>query len=171
MRKDVLSFEYLPISGILTNMCLSRTLCHEFLALWRNREAWRRLPRGFKPDNVKKIWDGEKVREYQAFWNPLLDWEIHVVCPKDTCKRIFRAFPQALKCEELKHGWIEERELYSFSCLECASLIEAPRRLQNVSCIFQMNFSLIICVKGLLTSVCVCPTLTSIFDLCVGRSS
>jgi hypothetical protein len=51
----------------------------------------------FEPDTVKEFWDGEKVREYQAFGDPLLDWEVPVVCTNDTCKRIFRAFPQALK--------------------------------------------------------------------------
>jgi hypothetical protein len=41
MRKDVLSFEYMPLTSIITNMCLSQMLCHDFLALWRNRNAWR----------------------------------------------------------------------------------------------------------------------------------
>lgn len=41
MRKDVLSFEYMPLASIITNMCLSQTLCHDFLPLWRNRNAWR----------------------------------------------------------------------------------------------------------------------------------
>lgn len=68
----LLSIRLYITCGMLTNMYLSRTLCHEFLVLWRNREAWRVLLREFKPDTVKEFWDGEKVREYQAFWDPLL---------------------------------------------------------------------------------------------------
>jgi hypothetical protein len=57
MRKDVLSFEYMPLASIITNMCLSQTLCHDFLALWRNRNAWRGLREDFVPDTIKVFWD------------------------------------------------------------------------------------------------------------------
>jgi hypothetical protein len=60
-------------------------------------------------------------------------WEVPIVCTNDSCKGTFRAFPEALKCEELKHGWMEACGLYSFPCPRCATLVETPRRLQRVS--------------------------------------
>ncbi len=48
-------------------------------------------------------------------------------------KPTFRAFPEALKCEELKHGWMEACGLYSFPCPKCVILVEAPQQLQKVS--------------------------------------
>jgi hypothetical protein len=62
MRKDVLSFEYMPLTNIITNMCLSQMLCHDVLALWRNRNAWRGLPKDFVLNTIKEFWDGEKFR-------------------------------------------------------------------------------------------------------------
>jgi hypothetical protein len=133
MRKDVLSFEYMPLASIITNMCLSQTLCHDFLALWRNRNAWRGLRKDFVPDTIKEFWDGEKFTLYQSFWDPLTYWEVPIVCTNDSWKRTFRAFPEALKCEELKHGSMGACGLYSFPCPKYATLVEAPRRVQRVS--------------------------------------
>jgi len=137
MRKDILSFEYLPIIGILTFMyvfeTLSRTLCHDFLEFWRNEDAWKGLPEDFMPRRIQEFWDGSKVREYAAFWDPQLEWEVPIVCPNPMCKRSFQAFPESQRCEELcGDSWKSNLGLYSFPCSECFTLVEAPRCIQKV---------------------------------------
>lgn len=132
MRKDVFSFEYLSVIGLLTSVCLSRSLCHENLALWRNRDAWKDLPSDFEPATIKEFWDGSKFKEYASFWDPQMEWEVPIVCPNPTCKRTFRAFPESQKCEELRTSWKNDRDLYSFPCSLCSTLVEAPKLEKKV---------------------------------------
>jgi len=133
MRKDVLSFEYMPIVGILTQMCLSRTLCYENLALWRSKQTWRGLPVNFTPASIKEFWDGSKFKEYAPFWDPKMEWELPIICANPMCKHSFRAFPESQKCEELSTGWDSNQGLYIFTCPSCFALIEAPKRKEQVS--------------------------------------
>jgi hypothetical protein len=64
----------------------------------------KEIVKGIRTIYCERILGWEEGLRISSILEPLLDWEVFVVCPKDTCKRIFRAFLQALKCEELKHG-------------------------------------------------------------------
>ena len=64
----MIAFDYLPISLQLASIMSSRTLCIEMLSMWNNREHW--LNKNSPPIFIQNIWDGEKVRETQNWWNP-----------------------------------------------------------------------------------------------------
>lgn len=137
LRKDVLAFEYLPVQSIVRMFCRSRTICHNFLTLWRNKEVWRGHPKEFISDSIKDFWDGSKFREYQEFWDPESSWEGPQVCPMPHCKRTYRAFPKLKKCQELIENWDEDHQLYSFPCSQCGTLIEGPKCIHQVCFIYE----------------------------------
>jgi hypothetical protein len=60
--RNILSFEYMPLTSMIINKCLNRTLCHDFLALWKNIDAWNGMPKEFVLDIIKKYLDGEKFK-------------------------------------------------------------------------------------------------------------
>ena len=67
-RFNMVSFDYLSIADQLSSAVASQTLCYEMLTMWRANEEWLNVHE--PPSRILNIWHGEKVREYQDFWNP-----------------------------------------------------------------------------------------------------
>ncbi|KAL3681047.1 hypothetical protein R1sor_024003 [Riccia sorocarpa] len=65
-RKNMESFDYIPIGSMLRLICRSRTYCHSMLSMWRAKHRW------FMPDEtavnvvptfpIKDWWDGTKAK-------------------------------------------------------------------------------------------------------------
>lgn len=83
-RTEMIAFHYLPIANQLSSIMESKSLCYKMLTIWRNRHDW--LTTTAAPQKIKHFWDGEKVREYQDFWNPRSQWELPITCPNNTRK-------------------------------------------------------------------------------------
>ena len=126
-RTEMIAFHYLPIANQLSSIMESKSLCYKMLTIWRNRHDW--LTTTAAPQKIKHFWDGEKVREYQDFWNPRSQWELPITCPNDKCRMLYCSFPT--KCEELIHGWNNELGCYNFSCWRCKTSIKAPRVFES----------------------------------------
>lgn len=121
MRKNMISFDYLSIAEQLALLMRSSTHCIDFLTMWSNRSRWMSEDVLQRPNEIKDFWDGEKVRIYQAFWNPTCSWELPVICPQ--CEMAHKSFPRV--CDG--KTWDEALQMYHFRCKRCRQYITAPR--------------------------------------------
>lgn len=129
-RKDMVAFEYAPISTQLQFLSKSRTICHKFLRMWRNKERWLGKHQMEHPDHINEFWDGKKCRETQTFWNPNSSFELPVICEQSFCKKAYTTFPN--RCQLLQNNWDEDRGIYDFICTACRSPIQCKRKLCKV---------------------------------------
>ncbi|KAL3682715.1 hypothetical protein R1sor_000737 [Riccia sorocarpa] len=105
-RKNMESFDYIPIGSMLRLICRSRTYCHSMLSMWRAKHRW------FMPDEtavnvvptfpIKDWWDGTKAKEISWFWDSGKTWELPVVCA--ACQEVYQAFPA--KCQMLISNFV-----------------------------------------------------------------
>jgi hypothetical protein len=121
MRKNMISFDYLPIGEQLALLMPSSTHCIDFLTMWNKKSRWMNKDVLQSPNEIKDFWDGEKVRIYQAFWDPTSMWELPVICP--SCKMAHKSFPRV--CDE--KIWDETIQMYYFHCRQCREYITTPR--------------------------------------------
>lgn len=130
MRKDKLSFYYIPVGEQLKLMCQSRTLCHEFLTMWRHRTNWLNKELHDYPDSIKDFWDGSKVREWSNFWDPTKTYELPVIC--SYCQKAYATFPNSAKVPEINDNWNEDAQCYQFPCTSCSRMISEKQRFVKV---------------------------------------
>ena len=93
----MIAFDYLSIEDELSSAMASSILCYEKLTMWRANPEWLNVQT--PPPYILNVWHGEKVREYQHFWNPEVEWELPVTCPNIRCRRPYCVFPK--KCKTL----------------------------------------------------------------------
>lgn len=141
-RIEIMSFDYLPFTALLTSLMRSNSFVHDFLRMWRERRNWQGLPPTENPFTINEWWDGTKVREWSNFFDSNAIYELPQICPNAKCKSAFRAFPEHLCVAELNNGWNEESQIYSFSCTYCSTLVTGPRRITKVK-----FFTLFVLVK------------------------
>lgn len=127
-RKDVLSFDYIPLMEQLALLCKSRTYCDEFLTMWKSKDRW--LNKQTPPDAIHDVWDGAKVREWSDFWNPETCYELPIVC--EECKKTYATFPENAKSKTVKNSYDEENQVYKFIC-ECSHWVIQPKKHAMVS--------------------------------------
>lgn len=143
-RKELLAFDYLPIGPQLKSLCASRTFCHEFLSMWRDKKSWLEdASQAHQLSSTQPIcewWNGLKVRECNWFWNPECKWELPVICKY--CKASFQAHP--IRCEQLEDldNWNALTNSYEFPCPECSEMIISKQAFANVSIFFLQYFAL-----------------------------
>jgi hypothetical protein len=66
MRKDILTFDYMPLGDQIASLCKSQTFCYNFLNMWRHKKKW--LNPSSQSENIIEFWDGLKVQEYAYFF-------------------------------------------------------------------------------------------------------
>ena len=127
LRKHLIPFDYFPIARQLSTLMRSRKKCEQMLTMWKreNRERWLGKGIANPPNHIKEIWDGEKLCQYQDFWNPEVEWELPVSCGNEDCKMIFRAFPEL--CADLEGKYNCETRMYEFICSNCNTEISSPK--------------------------------------------
>lgn len=130
-RKDILSFDYAPISSQLRLLTKSRTICHELMRMWRNKERWLGKDLQEHPEHIYDFWDGEKCRATQEFWDPNSVYELPVICESYYCKKAYAAFPN--KSQVLQDGWNEDEGVYDFVCQKCRGRIRCEKKMCKVS--------------------------------------
>ncbi|MCO5615146.1 hypothetical protein L7F22_069435 [Adiantum nelumboides] len=127
-RKEMIKFHYIPLIEQLKKLCLSESYCHDFLGMWRARSSWLGKEVAETPTYIHEFWDGEKTRLYQEFWDPDAYWEAPVLCCNEFCNMSYRAFPTALKSQELHSAWNECSKEYIFKCTKCRHLIKRKQQ-------------------------------------------
>ncbi|KAL3676262.1 hypothetical protein R1sor_026210 [Riccia sorocarpa] len=127
MRKHMIPFDYLAIAGIIRNLCMSRTLSHSMLSMWRARERWISTDRDPAPSfSIIEWWDGTKAKEIAWFFDSHFEFELPVVC--QSCYEVYQAHP--IKCEELsdEFNFSKDSQAYEFACSSCGDWICADRK-------------------------------------------
>ena len=71
---------YLPLKDKIRHWVSSEQMCYEMLGHWRNKDSWMGKPGPTFP--IKEIWDGERFKELQWFWNPQSKWPLPHSCSK-----------------------------------------------------------------------------------------
>ncbi|MCO5607388.1 hypothetical protein L7F22_061584 [Adiantum nelumboides] len=127
-RKEMIKFHYIPLIEQLKKLCLSESYCHDFLGMWRARSSWLGKEVAETPTYIHEFWDGEKTRLYQEFWDPDAYWEAPVLCCNEFCNMSYRAFPTALKSQELHSAWNECSKEYIFKCTKCRHPIKRKQQ-------------------------------------------
>ncbi|MCO5595320.1 hypothetical protein L7F22_049361 [Adiantum nelumboides] len=127
-RKEMIKFHYIPLIEQLKKLCLSESYCHDFLGMWRARSSWLGKEVVETPTYIHEFWDGEKTRLYQEFWDPDAYWEAPVLCCNEFCNMSYRAFPTALKSQELHSAWNECSKEYIFKCTKCRHPIKRKQQ-------------------------------------------
>ncbi|KAL3686596.1 hypothetical protein R1sor_009170 [Riccia sorocarpa] len=122
-RKNMESFDYIPIGSMLKLICRSRTYCHSMLSMWRAKHRW------FMPDEmavnvvptfpIKEWWDGTKEKDISWFWDSGKTWELPVVCA--ACQEVYQAFPA--KCQMLITNFNVNTKTYNFICESCGTRV------------------------------------------------
>lgn len=140
-KREMISFLYISLIDQLQHLCRSEVYCHDFMGMWRARERWLGKETFEHPEGIHEVWDGEKMRLYQNFWNPEASWEAPVICQNENCRMAYRAFPPSLVSKELVAGWNEVSEMYEFLCSRCKREIREKRRLIQGD---PRNFSLLL---------------------------
>ncbi|KAL3692486.1 hypothetical protein R1sor_006137 [Riccia sorocarpa] len=118
-RKQMESFDYIPIGAMVRMICMSQSFCHSMLAMWRAKHKWFRhdeteLAPSFP---IKDWWDGSKAKEISWFWDSDISWELPVVCM--ACPEVYQAFP--VKCQELLANFDLPSRRYNFICKSCGT--------------------------------------------------
>jgi len=113
----MISFDYLSIADQLLSAMASRTLYHEMLTMWRANMEWLNVHKALP--SIVNVWYGEKIREYQDFWNSEVEWELPIKCPNIKYRRPYCAF--SVKCKTLRNpnNWNEQSGCYKFMCKQC----------------------------------------------------
>ncbi|KAL3693278.1 hypothetical protein R1sor_006929 [Riccia sorocarpa] len=126
VRKNMDSFDYIPISAMLKMVCRSRTHCHSMLTMWRARHRWFRPQEGDIAPSfpIRNWWDGTKAKESSWFWDPEQTWELPVVCT--TCLEVYQAFP--VKCQELLAHFDNTSRTYDFVCKSCGTQVTSEAK-------------------------------------------
>ncbi|KAL3696704.1 hypothetical protein R1sor_010780 [Riccia sorocarpa] len=122
-RKQMESFDYIPIGAMVRMICRSRSFCHSMLAMWRAKHKWFRhdeteLAPSFP---IKDWWDGSKTKEISWFWDSDISWELPVVCM--ACLEVYQAFP--VKCQELLANFDLPSRRYNFICKSCGTRVSS----------------------------------------------
>ncbi|KAL3700460.1 hypothetical protein R1sor_018482 [Riccia sorocarpa] len=64
MRKAMIPFDYISMSGLFRNLCSCRTLCEEMLSMWCARDRWIGYDGDLSPSYpIRKWWDGTKAKK------------------------------------------------------------------------------------------------------------
>ncbi|KAL3697846.1 hypothetical protein R1sor_011922 [Riccia sorocarpa] len=64
MRKAMIPFDYISMSGLFRNLCSCRTICEEMLSMWRARDRWIGYDGDLSPPYpIREWWDGTKAKE------------------------------------------------------------------------------------------------------------
>lgn len=137
-RVEIMFFDYLPFTALLTTLMRCNSIVHDFLRMWRERRNWQGLPPMENPHVINEWWDGNKAREWSNFFDSNAIYELPQVCPNAKCKSAFRAFPEHLRVAELNNGWNEENQIYSFPCTYCSTLVTGPRRITQVKTLYMI---------------------------------
>ncbi|KAL3697331.1 hypothetical protein R1sor_011407 [Riccia sorocarpa] len=132
-RKNMESFDYIPIGSMLRLICRSRTYCHSMLSMWRAKHRW------FMPDEtavnvvptfpIKDWWDGTKAKEISWFWDSGKTWELPVVCA--ACQEVYQAFPT--KCQMLITNFNVNTRTYNFICESCGTRVISEAKFTQVN--------------------------------------
>ncbi|KAL3682742.1 hypothetical protein R1sor_000764 [Riccia sorocarpa] len=70
MRKAMIPFDYISMSGLFRNLCNCRTLCEEMLSMWRARDRWIGYDGDLSPSYpIREWWDGTKAKEVAWFFD------------------------------------------------------------------------------------------------------
>jgi hypothetical protein len=126
-RLNMISFHYLSIVDQLSSAVASKTLCYEMLTMWRANGEWLNIHE--PPPSILNIWHEEKVREYEDFWNPKVQWELPTICTNTRCQRPYSAFPKKCKTLRNANNWVPEPNSYRFNCKACKRLVVASKKL------------------------------------------
>ena len=129
-RKDMIRFEYFPIGPMLAKLCSCRSICHELLAMWRERETW--LHSHVNSRKVyKEWWHGSRAAELAYFWDPEREYELPVLCRN--CYKCYATLPT--KCEELRNrgNWDESSKQYDMQCSDCGKRLTECIKTTRVS--------------------------------------
>ncbi|KAL3676720.1 hypothetical protein R1sor_026668 [Riccia sorocarpa] len=130
VRKNMDSFDYIPISAMIKMVSRSRTNCHSMLTMWRARHRWFRPQEGDIAPSfpIRNWWDGTKAKESSWFWDPEQTWELPVVCT--TCLEVYQAFP--VKCQELLAHFDNMSRTYDFVCKSCGTRVTSETKWAHV---------------------------------------
>ncbi|KAL3683673.1 hypothetical protein R1sor_001695 [Riccia sorocarpa] len=144
VRKNMDSFDYIPITAMLKMVCRSRTHCHSMLTMWRARHRWFRPQEGDIAPSfpIRNWWDGTKAKESSWFWDPEQTWELPVVCT--TCLEVYQAFP--VKCQELLAHFDNTSRTYDFVCKSCGTRVTSEAKwaqdgFQSASTVFRSTWT------------------------------
>ncbi|KAL3681159.1 hypothetical protein R1sor_024115 [Riccia sorocarpa] len=132
-RKNMESFDYIPIGSMLRLICRSRTYCHSMLSMWRAKHRW------FMPDKtavnvvptfpIKDWWDDTKAKEISWFWDSGKTWELPVVCA--ACQEVYQAFPA--KCQMLITNFNVNTKTYNFICESYGTRVISEAKFTQVN--------------------------------------
>ena len=100
---------YLPLKEKIKRWVSSEEMCYAMLGHWKNRDVW--LGKSGPTFPLNEIWDGERFKEIQWFFDPQAKWPLPHTCRKCDHKILF-------ECFQLQDG--EEVQL---SCDKCGILI------------------------------------------------
>ena len=126
-RFKMIAFNYLSIEDELSSAMASSTLCYEMLTMWRANLEWLNVQT--PPPYILNVWHGEKVREYQHFWNPEVEWELPVTCPNIRCRRPYCAFPKKCKTLRNPNHWDVQTNSYRFKCKLYKRQVVVPKKM------------------------------------------
>ena len=77
--KGYIHYHFLGLNSKIKNWFKNETMCEKMLSAWREKNHWLHQEEAWPVK--KELWDGDRWRQLQWFWDPQAEWLLPTVSP------------------------------------------------------------------------------------------